>query len=159
MSKDIQIIPKAIADSVVNTFKVQFQTPSEIVSVVTEPPSPLGNKSLMATLGLKSSDFGGSLALWFPETTFLPIVNHMMGENDTCITKDNADAAGEILNIIYTTAKTKINETGFDFQPSIPTVVIGTNLQLGQGSATKIMKLNCKCSHGEFYVIILLSKK
>ena len=87
---------------------------------------------IIATVGLSSGLYLGSISLIFPKPAFLKISNALLGENDTEITATNSDAAAELLNIIYGYAKTTLNKTGNNFEPSIPTVFTGNGLTINK---------------------------
>lgn len=159
MSTDFQIIPKSISESIVDTFKTMAQENAEIVSVVAESPKLESELGIIAVIGIKSSSFTGSIAIHFPSSTFIPLMNKMLGENHTSIGPGNADGASEFLNIIYSSARVKINEAGFDFNPAIPATIKGKDLELPSTQSAKVLKLNCKCTFGAFTVVVALMKK
>jgi CheY-specific phosphatase CheX len=153
------VIPRSLVDSIRDSFGIQASTPVEIVGVSTEvAPSPMA-VDVVSALGMKSSQLQGTLALCLPSKSFLGIINKMLGENFQTITPENADAAGEMLNIIYASARVKWNQAGHDFEPSIPTTARGSNLQMSHGSNAKVVRISCKCEHGDFYLEVSLRRR
>ena len=150
------IIPRSLIDSLKETFSIQASTPIEIIKVSVVEPQSLHEVDLIAAIGLKSSVLYGTLALCLPAVPFLAILNRMLGENYTEITPENSDAIGELLNITYGAARVKINQSGHDFSPAIPTVTCGTKIQISHGSAAKIIRIDCKCEFGLLYVEVSL---
>lgn len=159
MALDIQVIPKAVQESIVETFKMMAQDKAEIGALVNDDPTFANDPGIVSLLSAKSDQFSGSFALYFPASTYIPLMNKILGENQTSICDGNADGASEFLNIIYSTARTKINETGFNFQPSIPATLKGQLLEMPKPAGAKVVKLNGKCGFGPFTLVISLAAK
>lgn len=154
------IIPLCLHQSIVETFEIQIGGKANVDSVTTDAtPKDTDQKiDCISTLGIKSENFTGSLALGFPAATFLKVIEKMLGEKHESINDNNADACGEILNIIYAGARVKINQGGFDFNPAIPTTVRGKELSIALGSQSKVLKLVCSSDFGPFFVALYLKK-
>jgi chemotaxis protein CheX len=104
---------------------------------------PMPAIMIAAQLGLTSSKFKGALSLCFEEKFFLKMVSNMLRETVSEINTDNQDAASEILNMVYGSAKTALNPRGFTFERAIPTVVRGKDLQTSHGRLpTLVIPLN-----------------
>lgn len=149
-------IPTILMGAVKETFNVQVNCPLEILSAKAVDPEPSHDADITAAIGLKSSKFVGTLALCFPKATFLGVVNQMLGENHVEITRENSDAASELLNIIYGTARVKLNQEGHDFQPAIPTVAKGKEIQISHGNTPKIVRIECNCPCGPLFLEVSL---
>ena len=156
------LIPAAIQQSILDTFKVQSGSEAKVVSVTSESaenPNPASDSiDCMSVLGLKGNGYQGSLALGFPKPTFLRLVEKLIGEVITEIDNQNADACSELLNIIYASSRVKINQGGFEFQPAIPTTICGKDLNLALGPTSKILKFRCESDLGPFLVALSLKK-
>lgn len=152
------VIPKSLVDSLKTAFSVQASTPVEITAVGAVDATASRDVDLIAAIGLKSSQFSGTLAICFPSATFLAIVNRMLGESHQEISRENSDAAGELLNIIYASARVKINEGGHDFALAIPTVAGGQNLHISHGGSPKIVRVNCSTDCGPFFLEVSLRR-
>jgi len=85
---------------------------------------------ICGVIGLTSSAFRGAITLCFPEKVFLDVMSKMFGETYTEITNELTDGAGELLNIIFGTAKSEIVNAGFSMEKAIPTVIKGQNIRL-----------------------------
>lgn len=153
------IVPTALFDSLRETLKIQANTPVEILQVASSERSDLNDVDIIAAIGMNSTAFGGTVAICFPKDTFLKIINQMLGESYTEISPENADAAGEFLNIIYASARVKINEAGNDFVPALPTTTRGPHIQLSHGGGNKIVRATCSTAHGLFYFELSFRKK
>lgn len=159
MTLDPQIIPMSIRNSIVETFHTMAQDKAEFVSVTTEDSSFAPGQGIVSLISAKSDQFNGTVALYFPAETYVPLMNKILGETQNAITDGNADGASEFLNIIYASARNKINEAGFNFVPAIPSTLKGQNLELPKSGGAKLTKFNCKCSFGPFLVAISLTAK
>jgi CheY-specific phosphatase CheX len=82
----------------------------------------------------------------------------MIGEKHAAVTPENADACGELLNIIYASARVKINEAGFDFQPAIPTTVSGSRISLPLGQYSSFIKFTAESPHGPLTLALALKR-
>ena len=152
------IIPNTLVASLKEAFSVQASTVIEITGAKAILAAAVSGISVAAVLGIRSSELAGTLALCFQKATFLGIVNRMLGEKYVEIDADNSDAAGELLNILYASARVKINEAGNNFLPSLPTVVRGDKIEISHGTVPKIVKIDCHCEFGDFHLEVSLKK-
>lgn len=148
------IIPKSLMDSLKDAFAVQASTTVKLLQVTAVDPQSLPNVDIISAIGIRSSSIAGTLAICFPAPTFLGVLNKMLGENYAEITQENADAAGELMNIIYASARVKINQSGHDFAPAIPTTTRGAALQISHSGSKKVIRVDCSCDYGPFYLEI-----
>lgn len=153
------VIPTSLFESVRETLRVQASTPVEITRVETIERSSLSDVEIIAAVGMNSSLYSGTLAICFPKETFLKVVNQMLGEKYTEITVENSDAAGELMNIIYASARVKINQAGNDFGPALPTTTRGPHIQISHGGSNKIVRATCGTAYGTFYFEISFRRK
>ena len=153
------IIPKSLVDAIKDTFSIQASTTVEIKAVSVVPPGGINGVDVVSVIGLNSPTLEGTRALCFPKATFLGVMNKMLAENYTEITVENADGAGELLNITYGGARVKINEAGHSFMPAIPTVAIGDKIQIVHKNTQKIVRIECNCGFGPFFSQVSLRKK
>lgn len=158
MSTSDAIIPRSLMESLKDAFKIQASTPVKILDVGPAVPEKLASVGLIAAIGMQSTQYSGTLSLCFPDATFLGILEKMLGEKYPVITPENADAAGELLNIVYASARVKMNEGGNDFAPAIPTITHGVNMQMARGGNPKVVRLNCSCEFGSFFLEVSLRK-
>jgi CheY-specific phosphatase CheX len=152
-------IPIHLRDAIVDSFRVQASLPVEVKSIATDVVDESSEEiACMAVLGMRSSHFEGSLALGFPKATFLKLLEHMLGEKYADIDERNADACSEMLNIIYCSARVKINKDGEDFQPAIPTTIRGEHLSIALGNSSRFLNFRCSSNLGSFLVALKLKK-
>jgi chemotaxis protein CheX len=80
---------------------------------------------LAGIIGMVAGGMKGKLAICFSKESLFTILQQMLGETYTELNPAVADAAGELTNMIYGTAKTTMNQLGYNFEMAIPTVVYG----------------------------------
>lgn len=155
---DIKIIPLCFERSIVRAFDVQLTSKVEIKNVSMKPDATSDiSIGCMSTVMLQSKNLAGNLSIAFPESTFFALLKRMLDETVTEINAENADASGEMLNIIYSTGRKEINEAGFDFTPALPSTVFGKDLALSKGNMSGIaLYSDCSCDLGRFAVMLSL---
>lgn len=111
--------------------------------------------AIAGVMNISTESFNGSIALAFPEEVFLRIYESLSGENHVKINDEIKDAAGELLNIIFGSAKTVLNEEfGFTLSPTLPTVLSGDKIKIRQHSKQQVIVLPFKTKFGDFHVEI-----
>lgn len=156
----IKNIPPCIQNAIIDTFRIQLTTTASVKSIRMNQPDMSGHSiDVMSVLGLRSPEFIGTIALGFPKNTFLIVLEKMLGEKYETITPEIADACSELLNIIFSSARKNINESGFNFEPSIPSTVSGTSLTLAHSNLVgNSLFFDCISDAGPFVSILSLKK-
>lgn len=108
--------------------------------------------AIAGVIGIASPTFRGSIAIAFPEKTFLGVIGKMLGETYTEITQDLEDGAGELLNIIYGHAKKVLNEQGHSIDKALPTVVRGDKINIRHMSKSMAIVLPFETEMGLFVI-------
>lgn len=155
------LIPGFLQRAIEEAFTVQVSLPCQVkasVAGASDAPTAAQGLDVLSLMGIQSSGLTGSMALGFPKATFLKILEKMIGEKHEDISSANADACSELLNIIYASARVKINESGFDFQPAIPATVCGKEISLPVGQATSFMRFQCETELGSFLMTVSLKR-
>jgi CheY-specific phosphatase CheX len=145
-------------DAVKEVISIQATVPVRVRNVAAVRPEQLPGIGIVSSIGIKEPGLGGTLALCFPNATFLAIVGKMLDETYTEVNSDNADAAGELLNIIYANARVKINGAGHAFLPAIPTVIYGDKVKISHGEVALIVRVDCETDYGPFHLEVSLKK-
>lgn len=159
--KNESIIPVSLNQAIVDAFKVQVTMDAKVTvssSATTEAKSLESNLDVVSIMGVSATGYIGSLCLGFPKVTFLSVLEAMIGEKHTEISDQNADACSELLNIIYASARVKINEAGFDFLPAIPATICGKEISLPLGQFSSFMKFSCETPKGPFLMAFSLKR-
>lgn len=122
-------------------------------------PEELSGKEITAAglIGITSNAFQGSMSIQFPRSTFLDVMNGMLGEEMTELTPGIEDGAAELTNIIFGNAKVSLNENGYGIQMAIPTLLTGTSIQSVTSSETEGVEF--QTDGDSFYVVFDLKKK
>lgn len=112
-----------------HVFQVQFgliaeKSPAALVQEDND------QEAVVAVVNLSDAGVTATIILYFPKQAFCPVVSQILGEPVESITKENVDAVGEILNMVYCGIRKPINESGYDFKPAVPTVMWGKGLGL-----------------------------
>lgn len=109
---------------------------------------------ISGAIAILSTMFAGSVLICFPTETFLKVVSNVFGEAQTEINKDNSDATGELINIIYGQAKTVlVDELDIDFMKSRSYAVEGPDkVKTYQTSASFLIPFESEL--GPFYLIV-----
>jgi chemotaxis protein CheX len=111
---------------------------------------------IAGTLIMESFKFNGRLSICFPKSTFLKLVGNMLSDTYTEINNDIEDAAAELTNMIYGQTKRVLSEQGYDFNKSIPKVVVGDSMFKKLIESYLTIYIPFKCDEGKFYIVITI---
>lgn len=146
-------------DATINTLKIQASIDTKSLPLELKTDSPR-QVDIIGVISLISRIYEGSISLCFPKQTFIAICNKLFGENHTEINGEIEDAAGELLNMIFGSAKAQLNAK-FDYQipKALPTVISGQRLKLTQSTGPTIV-LPFASEVGDFHLEIeVVAKK
>ncbi len=145
---------KPFVDGTLKTLKIQCQMNAEAEKPFIKGSQSQSQFDLAAIIGITSESFSGSITLCFPERLFLALMSNMIGETYTTITDELQSGAGELLNIIFGTAKVVLNQQGYTLQKALPTVIRGANLQSSHSGTNPVIVLPFKTEFGDFIMEI-----
>lgn len=114
--------------------------------------APMENIAIAAVLALTSNNLQGTVVLSFPEAVFLKVYENMFDEKQIAITKESEDAAAELLNIIYGAAKVELNQIGYNFPKSLPTILRGQQIVIRQTGCGTTVVVPFEGAGGIFYL-------
>ncbi len=60
---------------------------------------------IISILSAKSDQLQGTIAIYFPKETYVPLMNKVLGEKQTDICKEECGWRQRVLNIIYSSAR------------------------------------------------------
>ncbi len=102
-------------------------------------------------IGMVAGTMKGTMTISYEKAAAFHVIKNMLDEDHTEISEEIIDAIGELTNMIYGTAKTTLNELGYNFEMAIPTVVVG-NLKITSyhNGATLVIPFNSE--GGKFFV-------
>ncbi len=141
-------------EATVKTFKVQCSTDCKGGKPVIKSKAFELPINIAAVIGITSKAFSGSIAICFPEKTFLKIMGNMLSETYTEVTQDIEDGAGELLNIIFGQAKIVLNEKGYSIEKAIPTIIRGKELSVSQMTTNPVITIPFESNAGNFSIEI-----
>lgn len=79
-------------------------------------------------------------------------MSKMIGDTFSEITDDLADGAGELLNIIYGSAKISLNEKDYKLEKALPSIIKGNQISILQNQKTKTSIIKFDSNAGSFYI-------
>jgi CheY-specific phosphatase CheX len=113
------------------------------------------NISIISTVNIAGGKFNGSISLCFDQKSFLNIFQQISGTAQKSIGGSNQDAAAEILNIVYNTARTQLNKSpGFTLPSIIPEVLTGEKIKTYHKMNEKVIVLPFTWDSGAFLMEI-----
>jgi chemotaxis protein CheX len=142
-------------DATRKTLETQANTPTTFGTPLIKSEQNTPPSDIAGVISLVSTKFTGTIAICFPEPVFLKIYENMVYEKVEKIGKEQEDAAGELLNIIFGVAKAELNnKKGFDIQKAIPTIVRGGQIKVRHMTKNVAIILPFESAAGSFHVEI-----
>jgi chemotaxis protein CheX len=99
-----------------------------------------------------TGDEEGSLCLSFTKGCILLIISRMFGEEQKEITDEVKDAVGELTNMISGDSRRRLEEIGFHFLGSVPSVISGPGHEVKHISKGPILSIPFSTKAGTFSV-------
>ncbi len=112
--------------STIETIKIQCHFDAKPQKPITKgKESDVKKVEITGLVVLKGQCVNGTVALCFPEKTFLTIMGGMLGEKFEELTKDIEDGACELMNMVFGSAKKRLAEEQHTLDRVVPSVVRG----------------------------------
>lgn len=143
-------------EATLNVLKIQFQSEARAGKIYIKKDVSEMSGDISGVIGLISSSFSGNVIITFPEKTFLSIMSKMHGEDYSEISKENADGASELSNMIFGQAKVILNEQGYGIKTALPSVIIGKNHRFSANKQELIVVVPFESDMGGFFVELCL---
>jgi chemotaxis protein CheX len=135
--KTLSLMASTDAKPQVPRIETQFQAKGEVAGMV----------------GMVAGSMKGTLTISYTKEAIFKILENMLGETFTELSPDVTDAVGEMTNQIYGTAKTTLNQLGYQFEMAIPTVIQGQfYISKYHTGTTLVIPFNLIGSNSTFYV-------
>lgn len=130
-----------------------LKKPDETVSGknITGLISMTGKKEIIAAVNRRVA---ASIAITYTEEAILHIARKMMPMEITRIDGMVIDLAGEIANMVLGNAKRELEEKGYVFQLSLPTIIMGSDYLVAHKIKAPIIKLPFTMPEGNFFIEI-----
>ncbi len=143
----------AFVDGVIKTMKTMAQTNVTPGKPFIEPQFVLKGE-IAGMVGMVAPPLKGTLLISYGKDSIFQILENMLGEKHTEINKEVSDAVGEMTNMIYGSAKTSLNQLGYNFEMAIPSVISGEfRIIQADKTATLVIPFNL-VTGSTFYVEI-----
>lgn len=139
-------------DGAIQTLKIQCSFAATAGKPFIKGKGPDIKTDIAGVIGLTSAAFNGSVAICFPQIVFLTMMERMLGEKYTAITKELEDGASELLNIIFGQAKKVLNEKGYAIEKAIPTIVRGSGIAVRHMTPSPTIVLPFETDVGIFHI-------
>ncbi len=94
----------------------------------------------------------GSVAVSFSKKCILRIIKGMLGEEKYYIDTEVRDAVGELTNMIAGDGRRILSLNGYNFEASIPTVIVGPNHYIEHKTKGPIIVIPFKIEDDPFFV-------
>lgn len=114
----------AFVDGVIKTLATIAQTEAKVGKPFIEPEFSATGE-IAGMVGMVAPPLKGTLLISYTKEAIFHIIENMLGEKHTDLTNEVSDAVGELTNMIYGTAKTALNQMGYNFEMAIPSVIRG----------------------------------
>lgn len=154
------LLDKKLINAFIDGVKMTLSTMAQTNTVCGKPFIETDFKlrgDIAGMVGMVAPPMKGTLIISFPKESIFLIIKNMIGEEHTEITTDVSDAVGELTNMIYGSAKTSLNQLGYNFEMAIPTIVRGDFvISKTQLAATLVIPFQLE-NKSEFYIEITVS--
>lgn len=139
--------------SVIDVFSIQVNCPIQPGKPFVSAPDAKSDTEIVGIIALNANGFRGNVALCFSGQVFLNVYEKMLGVKHETITSEIEDAVGELMNIIYGTAKTQLNkELGAELQPALPSILTGEKLALRKQATHQNIVIPFSGEAGDFHL-------
>lgn len=143
----------AFVDGAIKTLATIAQTEAKVGKPFIEPEFT-SKGEIAGMVGMVAPPLKGTLLISYNKDAILHIMENMLGEKHTELTDEVSDAVGELTNMIYGTAKTALNQMGYNFEMAIPSVIRGDfTVTKAHKGATLVIPFELK-NNSVFYVKI-----
>ena len=112
---------------------------------------------MSAVIGI-TGEVKGVVVLTLPEAVSLKTVSSFVGETYNQLDASVVDGVKELDNIIVGMAKATLDERGYQFNFSLPKVVVGHNFITEAGENINSIVIPFESPHGEFILDISIKK-
>jgi chemotaxis protein CheX len=117
-----------------------------------EQYEPVSGKNVTGLMSMASNEATASIALTFTEPVILEIANKMLPEPKHSIDGIVIDLVGELANMVMGGAKRYLEEEGYAFNLSLPTVIMGSDYLIAHRTNAPILVMPFKTRQGDFFV-------
>ena len=146
-----ELLINPVQESVVNILSMM----ADLLPRTEEPTIKSGefdSGDVTGIIDLISEKKKGSIAISFSKPVAIEIARRMLGVENEVSDDEIIDLVGEITNMMAGGAKAKLHEHGYDFDMTIPRVIVDLDNVLGQRAQGPTIILPFATETGKFYV-------
>jgi len=146
-----KVLAEDIVKDVRTTFQMMFRVAVRDKPYYFEKESTiLGDLSGIIEMNQEKKE--AVLILTFPRDTIHYIVNQLNPNLTHDLDQASYGYIGELTNVVYGMLKKTLNDKGFQFKPSIPTVVSGQNSEINETYVDESVIIPFDTEAGPFFV-------
>ena len=135
------------------TMEVQFGTPIEVGAPFKKSETQSFTFDVGSMIGVNEAGFSGFFGMYYQSSTFLGLMNVLLGTEFKELNEEIHDGASEITNICFGVAKQVLNEQGHQIQMALPYLIRGSEIKSAsrsQGRNTIAIPLHTR--FGRFWI-------
>lgn len=145
---------KPFIDGASNAFQVQVGINLKGESPYSKAHMYEEGDAIAGQVNVNLPNFKGEICLCFSEASFIGTYGALLGEEISKIDEESADAASELLNMIYGHAKTILNrDFGMVLEPAIPKAILNPK---PVKSANPVIVIPFNSDHGKLRIEIVI---
>jgi chemotaxis protein CheX len=134
------------------TLEVQFSTRIEIGAPFKKTEDAF-TFDVGSMIGVTDGNFSGYFGMYYQKSTFLGLMNILLGADFTELSEDIQDGASEITNICFGVAKQVLNDQGHSIQMALPYLIRGTGITSAGSSAQRTaIAVPLSTPYGSFWI-------
>lgn len=137
------------ASNVLTTMGSMEATHSDPVVCKELPPT-----DVTGILNMVSDSVEGVLAVSFTKPVIFELTKRLIGISPTDIDEDVKSLVGDITNMVYGGAKTILDDEGYNFDMSIPTVIQELDINIDFYKNSSVVVTTFETEVGKFYIQI-----
>lgn len=115
--------------------------------------------SVTGLMNIAGTDAAASIAITFPESVALAIAQKIMRQEKTKLDGMVIDMVGELANMVMGGARQQMEEKGYRFEMSLPTVIIGNDYLIAHRTQAPILQVPFKTASGLFSIEASFEKR
>lgn len=110
-------------------------------------------------IGFVQDRLEATMAVCFPRDLAIEMMSHLVRRPLTEVDGMVKSGVGELANVIFGVMKAKLNQSGFTFQATIPTVVVGNNHVLGAVTPAPTLIMPFELYGKRFHVLLTIIRE
>lgn len=122
------------------------------VPKVKEKNAVVQGKNISGIMSMTGRRGNASIAITFSESAIVHIANAMLPGEISSIDGNVIDLVGELANMVLGGAKSELENGGYYFSLSLPTIILGTDYLIAHKTNAPILVLPFSMPEGEFIV-------